>query len=52
MPHDVIRVFFACDPHRHAVLLCGGSKKGDQHFYKRMIGAADGLFDEYLGESG
>lgn len=48
VPHDVIRVFFAFDPRRNAVVLCGGSKKGDKRFYKRMVIVADGLFDAYL----
>lgn len=28
VPHDVIWGFFAFDPNRNAVLLCGGSKTG------------------------
>ncbi|HHP7836896.1 TPA: type II toxin-antitoxin system RelE/ParE family toxin [Serratia marcescens] len=30
------RVFFAFDPQRQAVLLCGGDKTGDKRFYQRM----------------
>ena len=51
VPHDVIRVFFAFDPARNAVLLCGASKKGDKRFYKRMIVTADRLLDDYLREA-
>ena len=31
------RVFFAFDPLRQAVMLCGGDKTGDKHFYETMI---------------
>lgn len=49
--HEVIRVLFAFDPERKALLLCGGSKKNDKKFYERMIELADGLFDEHLQQS-
>jgi hypothetical protein len=45
-----IRVMFAFDPRRSAILLIGGDKKGDDRFYERMIPLADRLFDEYLDE--
>ncbi|WP_404367590.1 type II toxin-antitoxin system RelE/ParE family toxin [Corallococcus coralloides] len=32
-----IRVFYAFDPARDAVLLLGGDKTGDKRFYERMI---------------
>lgn len=50
VPHEVIRVMFAFDPQRRAILLCGGSKSGDKRFYQRMIDRADFLFDEHLRE--
>lgn len=44
------RVFYAFDPKRQAVLLCGGRKDGsrDKTFYKRMIPLAEKLFLDYL----
>lgn len=44
------RVFFAFDPHRKAVLLCGGDKTGDKNFYQRMIRIAEREFLHYLSE--
>lgn len=44
-----IRVLFAFDPRRNAILLIGGDKRGRwQEFYERMIPLADDLFDEHL----
>ncbi len=45
---QTLRVFFAFDPKRRAVLLIGGDKRGDSRFYRRMIPWADGLYDRYL----
>lgn len=45
-----LRVFYAFDPRRMAILLIGGDKTGDQRFYERMIPIADALYDEYLIE--
>jgi hypothetical protein len=45
-----LRIFFAFDPTRAAVLLLGGDKTGDNRFYERMIPLADGLYDKYLSE--
>ncbi|MFA7060193.1 MAG: type II toxin-antitoxin system RelE/ParE family toxin [Pedobacter sp.] len=44
------RVFFAFDPFRHAVMLCGGDKTGNKHFYKTMIPIAEHEFLNYLQE--
>ncbi len=44
------RVFFAFDPKRQAVLLCGGGKAGDKRFYKRMIPIAEREFLKHLSE--
>ncbi|MCH7735379.1 MAG: type II toxin-antitoxin system RelE/ParE family toxin [Chloroflexi bacterium] len=46
--HDQIRVFFAFDPRRIAILLVGGAKVGDDRFYDRMIPKADGLYGRHL----
>jgi hypothetical protein len=32
-----LRVFYAFDPRRAAILLIGGDKTGDKRFYQRMI---------------
>ena len=45
-----LRVFYAFDPRRSAVLLIGGGKTGDDRFYERFMPLADGLYDEYLKE--
>ena len=44
-----IRVLFAFDPRRAAILLIGGDKRDRwQEFYEQMIPLADQLFDEHL----
>ncbi|CAN7395125.1 type II toxin-antitoxin system RelE/ParE family toxin [Phyllobacterium sp. LjRoot231] len=45
-----IRVFYAFDPRRWAILLIGGDKTGDKRFYDRMIPVADDLYDVHLAE--
>jgi hypothetical protein len=45
-----LRVFYAFDPRRRAILLIGGDKTGDKRFYDRMIPVADDLYDEHLAE--
>lgn len=45
-----IRVLYAFDPTRTAVLLIGGDKTGDDRFYEKMIPLADDLYDEHLTE--
>lgn len=45
-----IRVFYAFDPRRSAILLIGGDKTGDNRFYERYIPIADRLYDEYIEE--
>jgi hypothetical protein len=46
-----IRVFFAFDPRRMAILLIAGDKRGRwKEFYERMIPMADDLYDEHLKE--
>jgi len=45
-----IRTFYAFDPRRHAILLIGGDKTGDDRFYDRMIPLADRLYEEHLAE--
>ncbi|WKW52475.1 type II toxin-antitoxin system RelE/ParE family toxin [Rhodomicrobium lacus] len=45
-----LRVFYAFDPRRAAILLIGGDKTGDDRFYERMTPIADALYDEYLAK--
>jgi hypothetical protein len=43
-----LRVLYAFDPQRNAVLLVGGDKTGDKRFYDKIIPVADRLYDAYL----
>lgn len=45
-----LRIFYAFDPKRHAVLLIGGDKTGDKRFYDTFVPIADRLYDEHLDE--
>lgn len=45
---DPLRVLYAFDPRRCAVLLIGGDKTGDKRFYERMVPLADALYDDHL----
>jgi len=45
-----IRVFYAFDPRRTAILLIGGDKTGDDRFYDKYVPIADGLYDEHIEE--
>ncbi len=47
-----IRIFYAFDPRRVAILLIGGDKTGDGQFYERFVPIADRLYDEHLVEIG
>ena len=42
------RIFFAFDPIRQAVLLCGGDKTGKKRFYEIMIPVAEHEFLVHL----
>ncbi|CAI0698834.1 MULTISPECIES: type II toxin-antitoxin system RelE/ParE family toxin [Serratia] len=42
------RFFFAFDPQRQAVLLCGGDKTGDKRFCQRLLPIAAREFSHYL----
>ncbi len=46
------RFFFVFDPLRRAVVLVGGCKSGDKHFYKRLIPVAEARYRQYLVEEG
>ena len=45
-----IRVFYAFDAERQAVLLIAGNKVGKKRFYDEMVPRAERLWDEYLAE--
>jgi hypothetical protein len=43
-----LRVLYAFDPRRAAILLLGGDKTGDPKWYDRSVPIADRLFDAHL----
>ena len=47
---EVLRIAFAFDPKRSAILLIGGDKTGVKKklFYRRLIAKADTLYDAHL----
>lgn len=45
-----LRVFYAFNPLRNAILLIGGDKTGDDRFYETFIPIADKLYDAHLDE--
>lgn len=45
-----LRIFYAFDPRRTAILLIGGDKTGDDRFYEKYIPIADRLYGMYLEE--
>ena len=47
---DPIRILYAFDPRRCAILLIGGNKTGKNSWYEKMIPLADKLYDEHLIE--
>ncbi len=46
----MLRIAFAIDPDRSAIVLLGGNKSGisQKRFYKQLIARADTLYDEHL----
>ena len=51
LPGSNIRVFFAFDPRRMAILLIGGDKTGRfKEFYTQLLPVADALYDTHLEE--
>ena len=50
-PASTIRVLFAFDPRRVAILLIGGDKAGRwNEWYEEFVPVADRLYDEHLEE--
>ena len=46
-----LRVLFAFDPRRNAILLIGGDKSGQwQQWYRKAVPVADDLYDEHINE--
>lgn len=45
-----LRIFYAFDPRRTAIMLIGGDKTGRDRFYEEYIPRADALYDTYLDE--
>jgi hypothetical protein len=48
----VLRIAFAFDPNRSAILLVGGNKSGvnQKRFYQQLIAKADELYDLHLAK--
>lgn len=50
-PAHAIRVLFAFDPRRVAILLIGGDKRGSwNRWYDEMVPIADTLYDQHLAD--
>jgi hypothetical protein len=47
---SALRVVYAFDPQRDAVLLIGGDKASDARFYERIIPRAERIWRQYLDE--
>ncbi len=47
-----IRIAYAFDPARNAVLILGGAKVGDDRFYRWLIPQAESIWEQYLKEQG
>jgi hypothetical protein len=45
---DPWRILFAFDPRRVAILLVGGTKRGDKRWYKKHLPIADERFKRHL----
>jgi hypothetical protein len=43
-----LRILYAFDPRRTAILLIGGEKTGDNRWYDVFVPIADRLYDEHL----
>lgn len=42
------RILYAFDPRRHAILLIGGDKTGQDRWYEVFVPLAEGLYDTHL----
>ena len=43
-----IRIFYAFDPRRTAILLIGGHKREHGRFYEQYVQRADAIYNQYL----
>lgn len=43
-----LRIFYAFDPKRQAVLILGGDKTGDDRFYSWAVPKAEAIWEHYL----
>ena len=43
-----IRILYAFDPRRHAILLLGGDKTGKESWYEKNVPVADKIFTQHL----
>lgn len=46
--NSILRVLYAFDPTRTAILLMGGDKAGNPKWYRQFVPIADRLFDGHL----
>ncbi len=46
-----LRIFYAFDPNRDALLLIGGDKSNDSKLYVRLTKQAEAIWSDYLRES-
>jgi hypothetical protein len=49
---DPLRMLYAFDPRRTAILLVAGDKTGDDRWYETNVPVADRLFERHLGMIG
>jgi hypothetical protein len=47
-----LRVLYAFDPRRTAILLIGGDKTGNDRWYEVFVPLADRLYDQHLADIG
>ena len=45
-----VRIFYAFNPARTAILLIGGDKTGKDRFYEEFVPIAEKLYDEHIAE--
>jgi hypothetical protein len=45
-----LRIFYAYNPVRDAVMILGGDKTGDDRFYERNVAKAEKIWEQYLNE--
>jgi len=45
-----LRIFYAFDPRRDAVLILGGDKTGRDDFYEEMVPRCEAIWNQYLAE--